>query len=55
MGWDFSSGPVVKTSPSTAGSGGLIPGQAAKISHTTRPNNQIIKQKQYCNKFNKSF
>ena len=55
MGWDISGGPVVKTSPSPAGSAALIPGQAAKTSHTSRPNNQIIKQKQYCNKFNKGF
>ena len=50
---DFPGGPVVKTSPSNAGSAGLIPGQGAKILHALRPKNQNIKQKQYCNKFNK--
>ena len=33
----------------------LIPGQGAKIPHASRPKNQNIKQKQYCNKFNKDF
>ena len=46
---------MVKTSPSNAGGEGLIPGQGAKISHVSRPKNQNIKQKQYCNKFNKNF
>ena len=32
----------------------LIPGQRAKLPHAT-PKNQNIKQKQYCNKFNKDF
>ena len=48
-------GPVVKTSSSNAGGAGLIPGQGAKIPHASRPKNQNIKQKQYCNKFNKDF
>ena len=30
----------------------LIPGQRAKLPHAT-PKNQNIKQKQYCNEFNK--
>ena len=30
---DFPGGPVVKTSPSSAGGAGLIPGQRAKIPH----------------------
>ena len=46
---------MVKTSPSNAGGAGLIPRQGAKISHDLRPKNQNIKQKQYCNKFNKDF
>ena len=34
----------------------MIPGQGAKIPHASRPKNQNIKkQKQYCNKFNKDF
>ena len=46
-------GPVVKISPSNAGSTGLIPGGGDKISHASRSKKQNIKQKQYCNKFNK--
>ena len=38
--WDFPGGPVVKTSPSNAGSVGLIPGQGAKIPHVSQPKNQ---------------
>ena len=41
---DFLGGTVVKTLPSSAGGVGSIPGQGV---------NQIIKQKQYCNKCNK--
>ena len=48
---DFPGSLVVKTSPSSAGDAGLIPGRAAKIPHASWPKN--IKQKQYCNKFNK--
>ena len=51
--WDFSDGPVVKTSPSNAGNTGLIPGRGAKISHALWPRNQNIKQKRFCDKFNK--
>ena len=53
--WDFPDGSVVKTLPSNAGSAGSIPGWGAKIPHALRPKNQNIKQKQYCNKFNKGF
>ena len=52
---DFPGGPVVKTLPSNAGGAGSIPGQGAKIPHASWPKNQNIKQKQYCNKFNKDF
>ena len=52
---DFSGDPVVKTSPSNAGDAGLTPGGAAKIPHASRTKNQNIKQKQYCNKFSKTF
>ena len=45
----------VKTLPSDAGGAGSIPGGGAKITHASRQNNQNIKQKQYCNKFNKDF
>ena len=47
---------MVKTSPSNAGGVGLIPDQGAKIPHASQPKKkkkENIKQKQYCNKFNK--
>ena len=49
-------GPVVKSSPSSAGNEGLIPGQRVKIAHASglKPSKNI-KQKQCCNKFNKDF
>ena len=53
--WDFPGGPVVKTLPSNAGGAGSIPGRGTKIPHASQPKNQSIKQKQYCNKFNKDF
>ena len=34
-GWDFPGDPVVKTSPSNAGGGGLIPGRGVKIPHAS--------------------
>ena len=52
---DFPGGPVVKTSPSNAAGAGSVPGRGAKIPHASRPKNQNIKQKQYCNTFNKDF
>ena len=55
---DFPGGPVVKTSPSNAGGAGSIPGWGTKIPHALGPkkkNQNIKKQKQYCNKFNKDF
>ena len=52
---DFPGGSVVKTSPSNAVGVGSIPGQVAKIPHASCPKNPNIKQKQYCNKFNKDF
>ena len=56
-GWkgDFPGSAMVMISPSNAGGAGSIPGQGAKIPHASRPRNQNIKQKQYCNKFNKDF
>ena len=50
---DFPGSPVVKTLPSNAGGVGSIPGQGANIPHASGPKNQNIKQKQYCNNFNK--
>ena len=49
---DFPGGPVVMTSPLSAGGAGSSPGQGAKIPHASWPKNQNLKQKQYCNKFN---
>ena len=42
---DFPGGPVVETSPSSAGGAGLIPGRGAKIPHAWQPKNQNIKHK----------
>ena len=53
--WDFPGSPLVKTLPSNARGIGSTPGQGAKIPHAMGPKNQNIKQKQYCNKFNKDF
>ena len=52
---DFSGCPVVKTLSYNAGSAGSISGRGAEIPHASRPENQNIKQKQFCNKFNKDF
>ena len=46
---------MAKTSPSNAGSVDWIPGQGAQIPHALWPKNQNIKEKQYCNRFNKAF
>ena len=46
---------MVKTLPSNAGGAGSVPGQGARIPHALGPKNQNIKQKRYCNKFNKGF
>ena len=46
---------MAKISPSYAEGVGSIPGQEAEIPHTSWPKSQNIKQKQYCNKFNKDF
>ena len=46
---------MVKPLPSNTGGAGSIPGRGTKISHASQPKNQNIKQKQYCNKFNKDF
>ena len=52
---DFPGGPVVKTSPSNAEGVGLIPGWGTKTTHAWNPKSKNIKQKQYCNRFNKDF
>ena len=46
---------MVKTLTSNLGVAGLIPGERAKIPHALQPKYQNIKQKQYCNTFNKDF
>ena len=51
----FPGGPVVKTSPSNAGSVGSIPDRGVEIPHALRLNCQNIKQKPYHNKYNKDF
>ena len=52
---DLPGDPVVKTSPSEAAGVDSIPRQWAKIPHASWPENQKIRQKQYCNKFNKDY
>ena len=46
---------MVKTSPSNTGGASSIPGGGAKMPCASQPINQNIKEKQYCNKFNKDF
>ena len=46
---DFPGSPVLKTLPPGAGGVGLIRVAGAKIPCASRPRNQTIKQKQYCN------
>ena len=53
--WGFPGGPLVKTLPCSARGWGLNPGQGVKIPHASQGTGQIIKQKQYCTKFNKDF
>ena len=57
MNQDHPGGPGVKISPSNAGGASLIPGHRAKIPHALweKKKTNTINQKQYCNKFNKSF
>ena len=52
---DFAGGPAVETLPSNAGGVGQTSGQEAKIPHVSHPKKQNMKQRQYCNKFNKGF
>ena len=51
---DFLGGSVVKTSPYNAGDACFIPGWGTRP-HMLWGQNKNIKQKQYCNKFNKDF
>ena len=45
-GTSLPSGPVVKTSPSSAEAAGLIPGQGARISHVLQPKKTKTLKKQ---------
>ena len=45
----------VKISISNVGGAGSISAQGVKIPHASWPRNRDIKQKKYCNKFNKDF
>ena len=51
---DFPGSPVVKTFECGVDAGS-IPGQGTKTPHALGPKHQNIRQKQYCNKFNKDF
>ena len=53
--WDLPGEQVVKTSPSNERYAGSVSVQGAEIPCTLRPKIKDIKQKQYCNKFNKDF
>ena len=44
---------MVKILPSSTGDAGSIPGRRLKYHTPSRPKD--VKQKQYCNKFNKDF
>ena len=46
---------MVSTLPFNAVGVGLIPDWGAKIPHALQPKDHSLKQKQYCNKFNKDF
>ena len=46
---------MVGTPPSKAGAVGVTPEGVAKIPFALQAKNHNIKQKQYCNKFNKDF
>ena len=52
---DLPGSPTVKTLPSNAEGAGSTFGKRAEIPHASGPEDQNIKQKQYCNKFKKHF
>ena len=52
---DLPGGPVAGSSPRKAGDVGSVPGQGAEIPHASWPKHQNMKQKQYCNEYNKDF
>ena len=51
--WDFPGGSVIKSLRLHLM--GSVPSWGAKFPHASWPKHQNIKQKQYCNKFNKEF
>ena len=51
---DVPGGPVVKILPFSAGGWGSAPWLGARIPQASRPKNQNMKWKQYCNKLNKT-
>ena len=54
-GRNFPGSPVVKTSPSSVGAQDQSLVGELRFPHAPGPKNQNIKQKLYCNKFNKDF
>ena len=52
---NFLGGPVIKTSPSSAGGMSLVPVRGTKILQASWAKNQNIKYKLYSNKFNRDF
>ena len=50
---DLPGSPLGKTSLFNAGGIDVVPGQRAKIPRASQPKNQNMKQKKYCDKFNK--
>ena len=52
---NFPGSPVVKTLHFQCRQYDSVPAWGSKILHATWPKNQNIKQKQYCDKFNKDF
>ena len=52
---DFPGDAVIKTLSSSARGTGSIPGGRVTIPRASGPKKQNIKQKRYCNKFNKVF
>ena len=53
--WGLPGDPMVKTLPDNARGAGLILGWGSKIPPASWPKKQNIKQKQYCDEFNKDF
>ena len=52
---DVPGSPLVRLHFPVQEGAGLTPDREAKVPHISWPKNQNMKQKQYCNKFNKDF